>query len=135
MKTAKDPKTPVVPSRGSIPHQYGTRQRVRFDDINPLHGTEVNNTYRCIVVTDDIEPPSIAEMSKHLRVIAYDDDGCALLPFLEHFSVFQQVLSTNRLSWKDDPSIPRKFQQAIRVPKWKTSVCKELTNIEDHSTF
>ena len=118
---ATNPKPPVIPSKANIPHQYGTRQRFRFDGSHPLHGTEVNHTYRCLVVTDDAEPPPIAEMSKILRIIAYDDDGCASNPFLDpnmqHFSLFQQVLRINRLSWRDDPSIHYKFQQAIRVPK------------------
>ena len=144
VKAAKDPKPPVVPSRVGIPHQYGTRQRVKFDEKNPLHGTEVDHTFRCLVVLNDddsymtVSPP-IAEISKILRVIEYDTVGCALLPALDpnmqHYSVFKQILSINRLSWRDDPSIPRTFRQAIKVPKWKQSVCKEQTNIEDHFTF
>ena len=137
--TTKNPIPPVAPACVGIPLRYESRQRVRFDGSFPLHGTEVNRTYRCLVLTDDGRPPPISEMSKILRVIEYDSDGCALLPYLDpnqqHFSTFAQVLSINRLSWRDDPSIPQKFQQAIRFPKWKESVCKEQSNVKNHFTF
>lgn len=39
--------------------------------------------------------------------------------------------SVNRLTWRDDPRIPRTFQRAVTLEPWLASVLKEQTNYEE----
>jgi len=127
------PNTPIaqggiLPMPGASSHRYNTRSKQQ----------PVNAHMRCLAAHEtDIDHHLHTDFGTIFYLGVHDQDLHDAKSSVEfnHYDMFAHALRINRMNYKDDPSIPRFFYQAMQHAPWVASVNKEQLNLEKHLTF
>ena len=119
----------LLPLPGAPSHSYPTRSKTR---------SQVTAHMRCLAAcATDIDHHSHVDFGNLFYLGVNDQAMPDVKSGVEHnhYEMFAHALRINRMNYKDDPSIPRFFYQAMQHQPWIVSVNKEQTNLEKHCTF